>query len=428
MRIKQSILASVIVCAISSACSESPSFDLRWAIATKDSPEQAPPLTSVVQCSSVGISTVQVTTTGANSFVDVRNFSCFPPEFSDPESTVAGPELDPGTYLVSVIALGRNGSSWASSPAYEQELRIEGKEPVLLGDIVLLAPSPCEDGIDNDNDGLVDQSDPGCRVGPNEEDDIRITQFRFRPTLLDENPNATCIGVGLARIRIRIDEEPDSALEVVCDTNKTELFIRQLDPGEHTVSVVGLNNQGEEMTVPQQIPFTVTETQGDFVDLGVDFGADDFLNPIQAEMRFSLAYQISENFEDIRTCSPTAKQGLLEIDQVRIRILDGEGNPLDPPVQLTTGEILDGSPIACPNGVLVTEDLVWGRYQIAVDALSSANEVCFSNTAEPTFGAPSSAFTVFVERTSSESSCKDCETSADCSCLDCCSEQNVCLP
>jgi hypothetical protein len=350
-------------------CQEEPSYFLRWKVTDHVlnlvEPEGAEDLTSVLQCSSVGFGQVELTTFvgDTNVIADQRIFPCFPDSFHDVDAKVGGPELEPGEYTVLLAALRESGGFWErdfpggtavpeSWLCLEEpdivsclwginlaELTVEEDQPaVTLEDLVLLAPPQCDDGVDNDQDGLVDLADPACLFDPlaaNEIDDTDASLISFDVTFLEANPTATCIGLGISRIIVELDKDIENPIiEQACATPVTELapFLGVLEPGEHQVDIFAVEAGTEDTpaTVKKTFDVVVSETEGAFFRETVDFGPDDFLEVIEKPVRFKISYQATS--ELIRqACGPEGnEEGELCIEEFEVTALQD-----DQPLALT---------------------------------------------------------------------------------------------
>lgn len=434
-------------------CQEDPSFRVRWEVAPADGSEAAA-LVSPVQCSDVGLIAVQITARDElGTVVDQRLRACFPPGFDDPETTIAGAPLSPGPYAVEVRGVRRDNVGWTRelgtleemepnpgcrpepglSPAEQDPqcdlealscdcmfLEVEAEQTVALTDFQISPPPQCEDGVDNDRDGLVDDFDPSCRVGgqsATESQDISAVQFALDVSVLDGNDVATCAGLRISRFVITIDDGQVLA-EPACRLDGTIFFTEELASGPHVVQVVATDGTGQALTEAKEFSIEVQEDGGGLVSLAIDFAAAEFLDPIVAPARLLVGFLPHPDAEFSRGCAPVPLTGggMLTVEDVRIEMLGPHGEPLDPPVELSDGSPLDGqTPIACPAGELTTESLSWGEYLLEIEGRSEAGEVCFTNTGTPAVTAPNSTFSVVVPRVDPPPpSCRDCEVDGDC--------------
>lgn len=238
------------------ACKDTPSFSLRWQMSEpSDLSEPIPQLqgvaiTTAYQCSRFGVTAVRVRTYDLDGFTTSEDvYPCFALGFEDGARQVEGPQLRSGDYVVVAQGVQRDLQEWTSPKRIADAEIAEIYDPDLVCLIVdegafcppwqlacdcatftavddetfsdfdafvLEAPYDCIDGIDNDDDGLLDSEDPGCSgreaaagdcedgvdndddgtidiLDPGcysiaEDNDVAVVQFTLTPTLLDENP------------------------------------------------------------------------------------------------------------------------------------------------------------------------------------------------------------------------------------------------
>lgn len=420
------------------ACAEDSSFVLRWNVG-RTAADAEVPLTSVRQCSDIGLSRVRVTTrTFEGEVEDTREFSCFPEAFADPDGTAPGPELPAGKYRVTIVGLTRRGIE-RDDPASTDEDDVlardqrdvivnERGEGVLADDFRLVGIDQCHDGIDNDRDGAVDHSDTPCRLGQTREDlDLSGALFTFTASLLTDLQQADCGDLDIDHFRVTLD--PDGADPVVRDIDcslMTQSFGVDLPPGEHTWQVEAVNYQGAVVTapIPGEQPFVVPDQEFVVVDIEVDFGIESFVVPLVEPLRFSLELEPYPDAPAARECDPEPGSGYLTLFTIGLRL---EGTtaanpdtwvPVDPPPQLKT---LDNAefPVTAHcdefGGNHTTTDLKWGaadytRYRLITEAFPVGTPTaCFAQTTELTPGAD---LILKVPRATSEGVCADC-------CVDC---------
>jgi hypothetical protein len=302
-------------------------------------------------------------------------------------------------------------------------------ETVQIRDLVIAPPPECEDGIDEDGDGLVDERDPGCQSTFQREDiDVIATQLIVDLSLLSNNPSATCAGVGLSRFDISLDGRVLSS--PACDVGEVSIAL-EIAAGIHEVAVIGLAPDGMPLT--REKVFTVEAlAAGVLVPqlLEVDFADTDFIDPIRSPAQFAVGYEAPEGLPT-RFCS--GAPGLLDIAEVSIRMVDAVGNPVEPAPLIEHGELplpgmrLDGSPLPCTAQAIITAPLRWGVYRVEVEAFSAAGDVCFTNLDEPALLAPGTASQVTAPRVEPvPASCRDCTNASHCqsgNCMD-----GICMP
>lgn len=453
------------------ACTEDPSFRMRWDLAGETLGES-------YQCSQVGVLTVASLTFDAfGQLVDVRRFPCFPGSFEDADGRVSGPTLPEGPYAVQVVGTNRafavwnddatllqeqiaaqlQGKDYATDPEFETCTALTGSpacrpealvcdckhvdvredSTIDLGVFELGPPPQCSDGIDNDLDGLVDGNDPACgelfSLDTLEGRSVAASEFDIRVSFFGGNPAVGCGELGISQLEVRLGDEV-LVQSTACDTNLRFSTVFDASDADGppvdgrlpiTLTVRALGSDGEPVAEDREIALEVPEELGGFFVLQADFPADTFFEPIVARARFVVAYEPFEGAQS-RLCTPIPTEGQLVIDTVRITMLDAHGRPLDPPLALDDGTTLDGSARPCPGVVLTTDPLEWGDYLVGVEALSAAGDVCFSNLDAPALAAPTETFGVVVPRVSASGSCADCDEDADCSTFSC--VDGVCRP
>jgi hypothetical protein len=447
-------------------CQEDPSFRLRWAIDPSLAQHQPlkPQLASPADCSSVGVMDVEIITRDPFGIVvDRRKRPCFARAFGDPEATVGGPELPPGPYAVEVRGVRRDGVGWVEplSPLDELELEADrGCVPELdvpsgeqqpscrldslvcdcafvevadgrsvrLDDFVLDAPPQCDDGVDNDLDGLVDAFDPACRLGRSrgelyaKEDTVVVpnAQILVRPSLLHDNPVVTCSGLGISRFVVTLDEGSTLA-EPICADVLRQVFqaSAMVEPGaSYVLQVVAVDFSRQPLTATKELRIDVPPGGGGRFTIDVDFGPEDFLAPIVASSRILPRFSPFEGAGYVRQCSPAPNVdagGLLELTEVRMRLLGARGQPLSPAAKLSDEVTpLDGETDLACSSTFQTEPLLWGEHLVELEALSPEGEVCFSNVGDPQLAAPGETALVVPRVFPLPDSCRDCTVDSDC--------------
>lgn len=143
------------------ACGDEASYTLRWRFA-----DQPPGAFSARNCGARGIESFVGTETEAGG--SQRNFRAVCGMGELRRST------PPGTWTVTLVGVDAAGRL----PAAQQlpnlrgvagpfVLQLDGPEPFV--EVVVPARPQCEDGVDNNGDGLVDADDPGCQQEPRRE-------------------------------------------------------------------------------------------------------------------------------------------------------------------------------------------------------------------------------------------------------------------
>jgi hypothetical protein len=414
-------------------CGQPPSFELTWRIGDEswrvgDEFEDAPELAAVKQCSDVGIFAVRVTVSSGDAVVWVDEYPCF-------STVVEGPTLEPGEYTIEVQGLRRNGSPWAFDPAVDLAVdRIAyASTSVIISDgglanieVGMRPPLGCDDGIDNDVDGVVDMQDPGCEIdniqAPSEFNDVDVTLFDLGVTFLG-SPIVKPANVNVQSFRLEVDGEllaqvTAGQLDYTKWAFQLPLLAGEFEGGEHVLSVTAVGQDGV-LTEAQTRPFTTVDGQGTYVNEEFDFGAEQFLEPVVEPLEFGF----------LPKC---AAGGLLALETMRIRILDENGDPLplEPGgLQLSATELMS-VPIVfepqlppeegwvtfdCPSSHVTSNPLLWGRYHIEAQA-RLASVVCFETPAVELAPQPVSAQTITLERVMNNGvpACPECVNDVDC--------------
>jgi len=381
--------AALVAIGLGAACSEPPSYRLRWSV-----DEEV--LSVPSQCSSVGVLDVRVRTIDAfGRTVDISNYPCFDHDFSNPDRTAPGPSLPPGDYAVEVRGLTRNGSIWTDDAALDGEIlnaqangndylveqqfdlcrpplpidapgqdkasdvftcrpesmvcdctsvTVEEEKTPTLDSFDLTSPPECVDGLDNDGDGLVDALDTACRgnlfgLDVNEAADITQASFRVAVTFFSGNPDATCASLKASALVDRVlielgtksDETEEYSFETLEDSacdDAPQVFSQTLTPGDYKLRVTLLSASGEPLAAAREsAALEVISGVGGSFNFTADFAADDFDEPITAPAVFVAGFYGSDD-QNIRYCSPGVDNGFLTIDKVRLGVLDGHGAPI----------------------------------------------------------------------------------------------------
>ncbi len=410
-------------------CAEDPSFQLAWRIsddpAALDDPSSAPALVSVKQCSDVGIAKVRVTVlTPEGAEVDAFEYGCFQRPFAKGEP-IDGPTLEPGEYRLKFEGLRRTGDIWVTAmpegpaaceipePATDTDeyYRVcnEGSVVVREGDLplvefALLAPPQCDDGIDNDLDGQVDDKDLACQLdaAANEVDEQGLTLFELSVGFLQSSVIEPS-NVGVDELRFSLDGEPwtpsgwpNGALAELDETHwpfPLTVIRASLEPGEHTLSVEAYGD-GVPLTEPLSETFLVDADDGASVVREFQFGAEQFLSPVMASFATTIQMVPYVGAPAV-TCDPPGQQ---EIDRLRVRVLDGQGTPVADDVlalsTFPTGTLVkeleaDGwISFACPSTAVDSAPLIWTDlgYTLEVEAqtlVDDVNPVTCYTTSEP---------------------------------------------
>ena len=470
-----SVAAAALVAVATTGCEEPPSYRLRWAVGGKT-------LTSASDCSDVGILNVRVTTIDLLGRPVAREtFPCFGEDFEDPTATAPGAAIEPGPYAIEVRGISRNDTVWTDEEELERQIfdaEVDGNDyladqryqlcrPVpppdfpiadkvadvfscqaedlscdcaeltvpeeglpILDSFNIDAPPECLDGLDNDNDGLVDRKDAACvggRIDLPESAEFSQVNFRVGVTFFRGNPSAECNAtaqtVGFSRAVLDIDDEEYAS--VSCGGLPFE-FAPALEGGEHSLTVSLRDQDGNDVATPQSFTVDVDPIVGGAFELTADFAAEDFVEPIETAAQYGVQF-VGHPDQEQRGCTPLrAEQGSLALPTLRARVLDGRGDAI--PTVTQDGNVpLDGmTEFECPTGSYFTESLVWGDYIIEVEALSAEDEVCYSSIGSGTPLAPGSSATAIPARVVPvPDSCRDCATDDDCGAFIC--EEGICI-
>ncbi len=404
-------------------CAERPSYELRWRVQS-DVVDRPSPL----ECSSVGIQDVEILTLSSGTLVDFRRAPCFPRSFRDPERLWPGPELAPGRYEVQVHGLSRGGYGWPEVISYgtvnvrsnEVADVVPDPEFDIDGELALPAAPQCDDGIDNDHDGLLDRFDPACMVDASarESEQLAFVNMEFRTSFLGDNPNASCNGVRLAKFEVTIDPEPPGLRPIpwTCKTGRVHQLGLNLPGGDYGIELHGLDAAGQPVVLPKQATFSVVEGRTAYIPWQFDFAAEDFL-ALEGPARFVVTFGPDELTGNSRGCEPGPSEGILEIVSVTMKVVNESGQPV-PMLTLDDETVLDGKwPLPCNivSKQLSTVPLDWSaNYRLEVEAYADDGRMCFSNRTEPAPFAPNEAFLVHVPRVDRSGSCADCNDNLDC--------------
>ncbi len=159
-----SYLAVAGLIALSSAgCGAGGSYELRWTVGCETTGDTSCTITSAKGCSSFGLDAIEVY--AIQGFDEIRTlFPCF----SMIDGAVGkGPELAEGAVTLHVSGLSAGGQLLTSG---DVAVDIPSSDFQLVH-INLSTPPPCDDGVDNDFDGLVDVHDPGCEKSGGEREE-----------------------------------------------------------------------------------------------------------------------------------------------------------------------------------------------------------------------------------------------------------------
>jgi hypothetical protein len=488
------LLSTALGVAALPACEDRPSFRLRWQMAESTDLSQPIPddlrgedIVRAYQCSEVGVTAVRLTTFDVDGLIasdDVH--PCFGLGFSNPERPVLGPQLPAGDYMLVVRGVQRDLRSWLSPKRaadagedYDPDViclpgadactswqlacdcamftAVDEQTYGEFDEFVLEAPYRCIDGIDNDDDGLVDAKDPGCSGreattgdcqdgADNDDDDLvdvldpgcysvdedrdaAIVQFTLTASILDHHPTATCDGAGLASFLVTGTTEAGESVEVAtldCQLRTKVFFTAELaGSGSLAISVTGVGPDGP-VTIAVPTDKSVEAGSNAIIDLEVDFATSAFEPPLVEPASFYLNYAQDPDATIVRESCDAGAWGTLAIDALSVRLLDSAGALVPGATasskSVTIDAALDGTPFACDHSQLTTNELEWGSYRIVADALAADGTVCFTAD-EGELLAPGASATLVLARVLVDGapppSCVDCMTSDDCDGYEC---------
>lgn len=470
----RSPIAALLALSGLAACADPPSYALRWSIEGKDG-------VSAATCAESGLLQVRARVfSGPDSFVDERIYPCSPETFEGDEGQVPGSPLAIGRYAIELRGIDRASQPWddpvlltdpdqADHPGCRPEasgsecrpnervcdcvfLDVDaaglgtlvdevgdseaGNPPTLV--YALDPPPECEDGIDNDRDGRTDDRDPSCAVSfgdGTEGTPVGITDFDLAISALGGNPNIACgsverfDGITLQLVGLRSEANPEGTLDEPiplfdgpCLLDRPYRFAVPLPLGTATFAVVGIGRDGEPVTEPVLFEQELIEG-GNLVKRTVDFGYQDFLEPIEGFLAFEFDYRgsLGTNVGARASCvsGGSSTPGQLDITDIRVTINNAHGSMPDEPVSLSDGTVLDGTTLLpCLGEPQFTAALDWASgFLLSAEALSSEGEVCFS--IEDYVMAPSTTAFIDLVRVYDDDgqvpeSCRDCEQALDC--------------
>lgn len=402
-------------------------------------------------CSRAGVSDVEVWVLDELSQVaDQFDRPCFPERFRQAGGSIRGATLRPGDYTILIAGTRANGLPWGtclddSSPEDPSDsdtdgfvgedddtdgestvctgesvrgflaaanalgtpmcvdgecnvglescdcttFTVEAEKTQRLDDFVLAAPPDCEDGIDGDEDGLVDQLDPGCQLGNSESTPVLVPEIELNISVLSGNPAADCGNVGVGALGLTIDGNEQDP--ILCNVGTTR-FSTPLAVGPHELTVVGIltiDGAFTAVTVEKNLELSVNELGvASPRSLDVDFADVDLLEPIEAKLKF--LYQFAIPGEDD---GPPAYCVNVGATDVRYRVLDLGGQPVS-----SFDAPLDGSLTPCVGEEVVSlETPTWGGYAIEIEAFNADGDLCWSNADAPTLLTPTEAELAVLE-------------------------------
>lgn len=405
-------------------------------------------MTNPAVCSRAGVSDVEIWVLDEfNGVADQFDRPCFPDQFRTRGASVGGDTIRPGEYTLLIAGTRANGLPWGTCPegstvAPEESgdsdtdgfvgaddgdedtevctgdsvfgflaaaaaagtpmctdgecnlgldscdcttFTVEAEKTRRLDDFVLAAPPDCEDGIDGDADGLVDQLDPGCVLGDSESTPVLVPEIELNVSVLSGNPVADCGNIDVGALRLTVDG--DELDPILCNIGTTR-FSTPLAVGAHELTVVGVGTgQAEAITVEKSLSFSVDDLGvATPRTLDVDFADVDLLEPLDAQLQFQYEFSLPDDEGEPVLCAGVGNP------DVRYRILDLGGQPLT-----SLAAPLDGSVSECSTARVVSlEAPRWGGYTVEIEAFNAGGDLCWSNADAPAPLTPSEAQTAVL--------------------------------
>lgn len=490
----RSHIAALLTLGGLAACAEPPSFQMRWTIEGRTG-------ASAVACSESGVLQVRARAfVGPDEFVDERIYPCFSEGLEGDDGRVSGWALPRGCYGIELRGVDRSLTPWddPEPTVFDDEpiehlgcypgdpdtgevdpaecrpgervcdcLRLDvggacsdgqsaaasapegetANEPLVF---TLDPPFECEDGIDNDRDGRVDDGDPSCVVAfadGTEGIPVGVTDFQLEVSLLAQNPSIECSNIpGFSRVQVWLDrdeqdeqdeqDEPEELSDAdilifddTCQLESPYRFATSLPVGLARFHVVGIDGAGVPITQLQSFEQELAPGNN-FVQYTVDFGPETFLEPVvgpiifntgfvgelgrEGDVRFSCALAVDgETPEQI---AGKHDRGTLEITDLRVTVFDSRKMPITTPIQLDDGTVLEGPTLVPCRSQIFTETLTWGGYFVEIEALSAAGDACFSNIGAAQVMTPNRIDNILLPRADDDlpESCRECEADDDC--------------
>ncbi|MGH1342556.1 MAG: hypothetical protein ACRBN8_13430 [Nannocystales bacterium] len=403
-------------------------------------------MSSPAICSRAGVSDVEVWVYDElNLLADKFDRPCFPERFRQEGGSIRGATLSPGDYTLVIAGTRTNGLPWGTCPdslapvdsdpdsdsdsdgfvgSDETDTQsgdctgatvegfleaahsagtplcvdgecnvglescdcttftVEAEKTRRLDDFVLPAPPDCEDGIDGDADGLVDQLDPGCQLGVSESTPVLNPELELNLSVLSGNPVADCDNITVGLLDLTIDGNALDPIE--CIVGKTR-FSTPLAVGPHDLTVTGLRTGvggPTPATVGKTLEFTVNDAGvATPRSLELDFADVDLLEPLEGSLWFQYQFLVpGEDGPEVAYCGDAR----IGDPDVRYRVLDVVGQPID-----ALQAPLDGSLSPCKTDSVTSMDSVtWGGYAIEIESFNADGDVCWSNAGAPAFLTP----------------------------------------
>lgn len=347
-------------------CEDTGQARISWSIAGQ-------PVQSAYDCSRHGLARVVVT------FEDARGNAKASFTRSCSRGETGAREVPTGTYQVRVQAYGPTGLPFedpstgeTSVVTYLTDLHV-GASGVAEATADLTPNPPCADFVDNDGDGIVDASDPGCydKTGQYDPDPARGEEDNLGPGLLSvtwqiNGGRDTCDEVrpdGAATASLLVDGLETSRFpcqngsgSVTLAPGAYEVRVALLGPGETVLATTAALDASIVQDLTAQLDFDVQPA--------------DFDPPQTGTLRFTLSWGI-----DGASCgdaSPmVAEQGVTLLDAAH-----------DPVVATTlAGVTADGAFGDCVDASTtqgVEEELPVGDYWVSLAGRASTGGLCWS--------------------------------------------------
>ncbi len=416
-------------------CQETPSYAVRWRVVPPEGSVLPPTvdaqddeMTSATVCSRVGVSKVEVWVFDDLGFlVDDFVRPCFPAAFKREGVAVNGTTLPAGDYTAVVFGTRATSIPWGTCPRDPdgepnencdgssrgfflagrdldlelcddgtcgvgldtcdcQEFTVVPEQRERLPDFALRAPPDCEDGIDGDNDGLVDQLDPGCQAGFDESTPVLVPEIALSISVLSGNPVADCDNIGVGALAISIDGRALDPL--ICSVGPLRFSV-PLPPGPHELTITGIRAAAGALvpvTVEKTLSFTVEPSSVVTPSLlPVDFADVDLLEPLFSPARFTYALALPDEEVPDEEAPVFCVDPRIGATDYRLQLLDAGGRPVTPTPASTVVDVeLDGSSGPCVVSTIGTLDLLqWGAYFLEAEAYTDAGDLCWSNADDP---------------------------------------------
>jgi hypothetical protein len=145
-----------LLCLLAMGCGEAGSYELSWTLGKLDKTATPCVVSSVAVCSRAGLDSLKVAVVRGGSVEETALHPCY----SQGEGALGhGPDLEDGAVTLRVTGLSPGGQTLSGPVEVQADIPLEGLVKVKLN---LPRPAQCNDGVDNDGDGAVDEKDPDC--------------------------------------------------------------------------------------------------------------------------------------------------------------------------------------------------------------------------------------------------------------------------